>query len=58
MKPLIKIVDSTESIDRKLTNLLILVQSFQINWQRYYFSEGHISYQKHTKESALQLVDY
>lgn len=58
MGTLIDFVDSTENVDKKLMNLLVLVQSFQINWQRYYFSEGHISYQKQTKESALQLVDY
>ena len=58
MGTLIDFVDSTENVDKKLMNLLVLVQSFQINWQRYYFSEGHISYQKHTKESALLLVNY
>ena len=58
MKSLTDIVDSTESIDRNLTNLLVLVQSFQINWQRYYFSEGHVVYQDLTKESAMLLVDY
>ena len=55
MKSLIDIVDSTESVDRKLTNLLILVQSFQLNWQRYYFSEGHMSYQKHNNMIAVFL---
>ena len=58
MKSITDIVELPDSIDRKLTNLLVLVQSFQIIYQRYYFSECHIVYQKHVKDSAMKLVNY
>ncbi len=58
MKSLKDVVNFTESVDRKLSNLLVLVQSFQINWLRYYFSEGDNAYKKYTKDSAIKLVDF
>lgn len=50
---------STKSILReKYTNLAILLMSFQVDWQRYYFSDGHIVFRKQIKESAQKLALY
>lgn len=41
----------------KYVNLIILLQSFQINWQRLFFSNGHCCYVKECKESASRMIE-
>lgn len=41
----------------KYVNLIILLQSFQINWQRMFFSNCHYGYVKQCKQSALLMIE-
>lgn len=41
----------------KYVNLIILLQSFQINWQRLFFSNGHYVYLKECKKSASLMIE-
>lgn len=41
----------------KYVNLIILLQSFQINWQRLFFSNGHYCYVKECKKSASLMIE-
>lgn len=41
----------------RYVNLIILLQSFQINWQRLFFSNGHYCYVKECKKSASLMIE-
>lgn len=41
----------------KYVNLIILLQSFQINWQRFFFSNGNYVYVKECKKSASLMIE-
>lgn len=41
----------------KYVNLFILLQSFQINWQRLFFSNSHYGYVKQCKQSARLMIE-
>lgn len=45
------------SIEKKYSNLIILIQAFENLWTYYYVSEGELC-KKEAKESALTLIDY
>lgn len=42
----------------KYTNLAFLIMAFQVDWQRYYFSDGHNSFRRNIKDAAKSLVSY
>lgn len=41
----------------RYVNLIILLQNFQINWQRLFFSNGHFCYVKECKKSASLMIE-
>ncbi len=45
------------SIEKKYSNLIILIQAFENLWTYYSVSEGEV-FKKEAKESALKLIDY
>lgn len=48
----------TARLREMYTNLAFLVMSFQVDWQRYYFSDGHQMFRKRMKETAGKLATY
>lgn len=49
---------SKKALNDKYTNLALLIMGFVVEWQRYYFSDGHISYRTQIKKSAATLVSF
>lgn len=49
---------SKNALQKKYTNLALLIMGFVVEWQRYYFSDGHIFYRTHIKSSAATLVSF
>lgn len=49
---------SQKARKEKYANLALLIMGFVVEWQRYYFSDGHISYRTQIKESAATLVAF
>lgn len=49
---------SKKALQEKYTNLAFLLMGFVVEWQRYYFSDGHIFYRTLIKKTAGILVSY
>lgn len=49
---------SKKALKEKYTTLAFLIMGFVVEWQRYYFSDGHVFYRAQIKKSAGTLVSF